>query len=251
MAGLFSAMPDNVRFGVKALYSRTPQGQSDIKQLEVLYKQGEFDLPGLVREMQDRGLSGRENYRGEVTIDATSYLANHYYLPLVSSSQGRRLEYLKHIIDVESEVNFLHALQQYVNKVDCPLRSLDWWMFSKLDQYLDSPFIPYYDPKQNRDARFVPDFIFWGKRGNRYRILFVDPKGMENIDWERKAEGYMRHFETDGKPKVFDAKDLEVEVLLSLYTRDRNHAAEGDFKRFWTDSVKSLCEALAALPAVK
>ncbi len=235
----------------QALHSRTPEGEKEIRDIEVRYKQGEFDLPGLVREMQDRGLSGRESYKGEVVIDATANLANHYYLPILSSSMGRRLEYLRHIIDVESEVNFLHALQKCVAKADCPLRHLNWWMFSKLDQYLDSPFIPYYDPKQNRDAKFKPDFIFWGQRGNRYRIMFVDPKGMENIDWERKAEGYMRHYEAKKKPKVFNARDLKVEVLLYYYTRDRNHAAEGDFKRFWSDSVKTLCEALTGTTPAK
>ena len=140
-------------------------------------------------------------YKGERELE---YLANHYYLPVVYSTR-KRLEYIRHIIDVESEVRFLHALREYIqprNK-DCVLRHSIGWMFSKLDQYLDTVFIPYYDPKQNRIARFIPDFIFWGQKGNRYTVLFVDPKGIENQDWERKAEGYVRVFEERGTSRVY------------------------------------------------
>ena len=159
---------------------------------------------------------------------------------MVYSYRRKRLDYIRHIVDTESEVRFLNQLQSYIKKPDCVLRGLDWWMFSKLDQYLDTPCIPYYDPKQNRIASFYPDFIFWGRKRNAYTILFVDPKGMENQDWERKADGYIRLFEESGKPRIFQTGDVAVQVRLHYFTRDRNFAPDGSFKRFWMDNAQDL-----------
>ena len=191
--------------------------------------------------MEDQSLTGRANYNEELGIE---YLAQHYYLPTLYSSKGRKLEYLRHIIDVESEIKFLALLLDHVKKPDCKLKDLDWWMFAKLDQYLDVPFIPYYSPTQNRMARFIPDFIFWGRKDSQYKVLFLDPKGMENQDWERKTEGYRELFEEKGKSRSFHVDDLDVEVHLCLFTRDRNPAAEGGFKKFWKDTIPSALEPL-------
>lgn len=229
----------------QVLHSQTPAGKKARETIETRYKQGQLDFGDAARLMEDQGLTGRANYNDEVGIE---YLAQHYYLPTVYSSKGRKLDYLRHIIDVESEVKFLGLLLDHVKKTDSKLRGLDWWMFSKLDQYLDVPFIPYYSPSQNRMARFIPDFIFWGRKGSEYRIVFVDPKGMEMAsDWERKAEGYRDLFEEDGNPVVFEVDDLKVQVHLCLFTRDRNPAAEGDFKRHWRDSIATMLEPLTKL----
>ena len=220
----------------RVLFSQTPKGQDARKDIENRYHQGELDFSEAARLMEDQGLTGRQTYNDELVIE---YLANHYYLPLIAS-KGKRTDYIRHIIDTESEVRFLNALREYAKKGDCVLRALDWWMFSKLDQYLDEPYVPYYNPTQNRVARFIPDFIFWGRKGKDYTILFVDPKGMENQDWERKADGYIRLFEDDGAAKIFLAMDMSVKVSLYYYTRDRNPAAEGDYKRFWMDNISTL-----------
>jgi hypothetical protein len=230
----------------QVLHSQTPEGKRAKETIETRYKQGELDFGDAARLMEDQGLTGRANHNDEVGIE---YLAQHYYLPTVYSSKGRKLDYLRHIIDVESEVKFLGLLLDHVKKTDSKLRGLDWWMFSKLDQYLDVPFIPYYSPSQNRMAKFIPDFIFWGRKGSEYRIVFVDPKGMEMAsDWERKAEGYRDLFEEDGNPAVFEVDGLTVQVHLCLFTRDRNPAAEGDFKRYWKDSIPTMLEPLTKLP---
>jgi hypothetical protein len=114
-------------------------------------------------------------------------------------------------------------------------------MFSKLDQYLDDPCIPYYDPKQNREARFIPDFIFWGQAGDDYFILFVDPEGMEQIDWERKVDGYCRQFENGkGQARPFSFDKLTVRVRLGLFTNDRNKCPDGGYRRFWFDNPRDL-----------
>ena len=225
----------------RVLYSQTDEGKKEVERVYQEVEQMELEIyerpQETVRLMEVRELTKSTSYNDEVAIE---YLANHFYNPAIYTSKGKRVDYLKHIIDVESEVRFLSALREYVKKADCELRSLDWWMFSKLDQYTDSPFIPYYDPKGNKDARFVPDFIFWGQKGDEYTILFVDPKGMENQKWERMADGYIRQFEDSRKAKVFETDDLNVAVRLCFFTRDRNHAAEGDYKRFWMDNPKDL-----------
>lgn len=229
----------------RVLFSRTTEGVRQRKDIEERYQQGLFDFAEAARQMEDNGLTGRQTYNDEVTLE---YLANHYYLPVIHTTKGKRLDYIRHIIDVESEVRFLNALRDYTKKMECVLGQLDWWMFSKLDQYLDTPFIPYYDPKQNRIARFIPDFIFWGQKGDRYTILFVDPKGMENQDWARKADGYIRLFEEAGEPRTFEGDGgAKIQVRMFFFTRDRNHAAEGNYKRFWMDSAATLFKTAFAL----
>jgi hypothetical protein len=190
----------------KVIFSQTAAGMKAKLDIEKRYQQGEFDFGEAARLMEDAGLTGRQIYSEDLALE---YIANHYYLPVIYS-QGKKLDYIRHIIDEESEVRFLRIIRDYAPKAESVLRQLDWWNFSKLDQYLDTPCIPYYDPKQNRIARFIPDFVFWGRKGNRYTILFVDPKGLQNIDWERKVDGFQRHFEDAGKPKVFQQGDMEV-----------------------------------------
>lgn len=223
------------------LRSQKPEGIKSKAEIEQRYQQGEFDFVEAARLMEDQGLTGRATYNEELGIQ---YLADHYYLPTLYSTQGRKLDYLRHIIDVESEVNFLNRLLEYIRKNGTKLQELDWWMFAKLDQYLDVPFIPYYSPTQNRIARFIPDFIFWAKKGKDYRIVFVDPKGMENQEWERKVEGFCELFEENGKPVAFEVDDLRVQVHLCLFTRDRNPASEGGFKRFWCDQIGQVLDRI-------
>lgn len=225
----------------QVLHSSTPAGIKQKEAIESRYKQGELEFGEAARLMEDEGLSGRAIYNEDLAIN---YISEHYYLPALYSMKGRKLDYIRHIIDVESEVNFLKQLLDHTKKKESKLKDLDWWMFAKLDQYLDAPFIPYYSPSQNRMARFIPDFIFWARKGNDYRILFLDPKGMENQDWERKAEGFMELFEEEGKARVFDLDGLKIRVHLCLFTRDRNPAAEGGFKRFWKDSIGSALSGL-------
>ncbi len=225
----------------KVIYAKSDDGKKAAAAIWKQVEQLEMDFSGKAQELnrliEEQGLSERQTYNEDIGIE---YLANHYYLPVIYSL-GKRLDYIRHIIDAESEVRFLRLLRDYTQKSDCALRQLDWWNFSRLDQYLDTPCIPYYDPKQNRMARFIPDFIFWGQKGNRYTLLFVDPKGLQNIDWERKVDGFQRMFEEDGKLKVFAHGDIEVTVRLVLFTNNRGLVPEGSYKRYWQDDVKQIC----------
>ena len=122
----------------QVLFSQTPAGIEQKATIEQRYCQGEFDFEEAARQMADAGLTGRATYKDELSLE---YLANHYYLPVMYSTQ-ERLEYIQHIIDTPSQLRFLNKLKEYVKKPESLLRLLDWWMFSKINQYLDTPFIP-------------------------------------------------------------------------------------------------------------
>lgn len=169
-------------------------------------------------------------------------IAQHYYLPIVLSD-NEQVDYIRHIITTKSEVGFIRDLEQYLEKPNSEFQKFDWWFFSKLDQNLDNIYIPYYQPKTNRIANFKPDFIFWFKKDQRYFVVFVDPKGTEHTDYERKVDGYHALFWKDGKPRVFDYKGQKVTVHLFLYTDDIGKLSEG-YRDFWFDGIESLPKKL-------
>ncbi|MFN3532637.1 MAG: hypothetical protein ACK41Q_09050 [Candidatus Brocadia sp.] len=140
------------------------------------------------------------------------YLANHYYLPVIVS-ETEKIDYLNHIINVKSEVEFIKQLEEYLAKPDNVFTQFDWWMFSKLDQTLDEVLIPYYNPKENNIANFKPDFIFWAQKGRRYLILFVDPKAATYTDANYKIDGYKRIFMQNGKVRIFEG-NKEVRLIM-------------------------------------
>lgn len=166
------------------------------------------------------------------------YLVNHYYHPIVVSEQ-EKVDYLNHIIDVDSEIKFIEQLEKYLQKNDNVFKDFDWWMFSKLDETLDNIYIPYYNPKKNDMARFFPDFIFWMQKGNDYIVLFVDPKGTEHTNGYRKIDGYSKIFETTGENKTskkypFNGFDIKTKLLL----KPKRGIAEvpENYREYWFDN---------------
>ena len=165
------------------------------------------------------------------------YLANHYYLPVIVS-ETEKIDYLNHIINVDSEVRFIEQLEEYLAKPDNIFPRFDWWMFSKLDQTLDEVLIPYYNPKENNIANFKPDFIFWAQKGNRYLILFVDPKGTEHADGYRKIDGYSRIFEIGEQKESRNFSYNGFIINTKLLLKPRRGIAEvlENYKRYWFDN---------------
>ncbi|KKS45636.1 MAG: Type III restriction protein res subunit [Candidatus Azambacteria bacterium GW2011_GWA1_42_19] len=165
------------------------------------------------------------------------YIQNHYYIPLIVS-ENEKVDYLNHIIDVESEVRFIEQLEEYLQKDDNAFKQFDWWMFSKLDQTLDEVYIPYYNPKENDMARFKPDFIFWMQKGKNYTILFVDPKGTEHTDGYRKIDGYSRIFESGEKKesKAFAFNGFNVSAKLLLKPKRGIAEVPDNYRRYWFDN---------------
>ena len=184
------------------------------------------------------------------------HIAPHYYHPLLVT-QKEKVDYLKHIIDVPSEIFFIRELQKEINKVGNVFKNYDWWMFSKLDAILDEVFIPYYNPKQNDFANFKPDFIFWFQKGKKYHILFLDPKGGAHTDYQKKADGYTYFFETTSsseskskkneldvsveKPQARNIKykGLDVNVHLKFFGEGDEDSGK-HYRRFWINSITAL-----------
>jgi len=166
------------------------------------------------------------------------HIAQHYYLPVVVA-ESDRVNYIRHIIKTQSERQFIEKLEEYLSQPDNSFQLFDWWMFSKIDENLDEVYIPYYDPNANRIARFKPDFIFWLQKGSDYFIVFVDPKGTEYRDADRKLEGYQMVFEEKGRPKEFNYNGIKVRVLCFFWTTDRARIPD-NLKQYWIGDVSNL-----------
>jgi type III restriction enzyme len=173
---------------------------------------------------------------------AIKHIARHYYLPIVLSEDGKA-DYIRHIIKTESEVKFIKDLEAYLSQPNNEFQQFDWWFFSKLDESLDEVYIPYYDPKTNRIARFKPDFIFWLCKDSRYWIVFVDPKGTEHVDYRRKIDGYSGVFLQNRQlhPLMWNGKT--VKVHLFFYTDNIAKVPSSD-QQFWCDDVGALPKKL-------
>ncbi|EDP74830.1 DEAD/DEAH box helicase family protein [Hydrogenivirga sp. 128-5-R1-1] len=190
--------------------------------------------------------SPREFFEHEEKQLQIRHIASHYYLPVLLS-ENERIDWIRHVIRHPSEVEFLNKLEQYLEQPDNALASLDWWAFSKIDETLDEVYIPYYDPRSNRIRRFLPDFIFWLQKGNEYAIVFVDPKGMQQTDYQHKVDGFREIFLDDaGRSRTFGYRNMTVRVHLLLYTRDRNRAPEA-YRECWFDSLDAIPACLGSI----
>ena len=159
-------------------------------------------------------------------------LSSHYYLPLVISKTSK-LNYIKHIIDVESEIAFMNNLIEKEGTFSSE------WMFSKIDQTIDDRSIsmPYFSTKDNKFHDFYPDFIFWQKKGNDYTITFVDPKGTEHAAYLSKVDYFEELFMEDGKPKVFTYANYNITFSLKLVTDNGKGTIPKKYQSYWLDNT--------------
>ncbi len=187
------------------------------------------------------------DFQPEVEYDRLKikYLANHYYLPVIVS-ETEKIDYLNHIINVDSEVKFIEQLEKYLVRPDNVFTQFDWWMFSKLDQTLDEVLIPYFSPKENNIANFKPDFIFWVQKDKDYLILFVDPKGTEHADGYRKIDGYSRIFEIGEQKQSRDFSYNGFTINTKLLLKPRRGIAEvlENYKRYWFDNFDDFAKKI-------
>lgn len=161
-------------------------------------------------------------------------LLNHYYIPVIAGTE--KVDYIQHIIKVKSEVDFLNDLEGWLKDNNKP----DWddWMFSKIDESLDDIHIPYFDSASNEYRRFLPDFVFWMCKGNKYRIVFVDPKGDAHASSYHKIDGYKKLFLQNYKVRSFKHGKYQVSVNLFYYKPDANPLNE--YKDFWIDDPAAI-----------
>jgi superfamily II DNA or RNA helicase len=168
------------------------------------------------------------------------YVTHHYYIPLILSETNsieEKMSHIRHIIKTPSEVRFVEDLEDYLAKDDNKFKEFDWWMFSKLDESLDKVFIPYYNPSENKVSNFNPDFIFWLQKGNKYFIVFVDPKGTEHSGWADKLNGYKN---------VFEGKFKEIKVKLFFISRDASIVRQRfpEHSQYWFSNIGKMLETI-------
>jgi superfamily II DNA or RNA helicase len=202
------------------------------------YKEGIKQAARMVKE-------AKAEYQGKRL--RISHVANHYYIPMILSGETDRIDYIKHIIQEKSEVKFINRLEEYLGRANNNFQDFDWWMFSKLDESLDDVYLPYYDGSSNKVREFKPDFIFWLQKGDDYFIVFIDPKGTEHTDYQRKIDGYSAIFEgAGGAKKPLSHNGKKVFVYAFLHTADKD-GLPAKYREYWFDNVgKVLTSILAA-----
>ncbi len=208
-------------------------------ELKKLFAESKISLDELLEKTKQIAKNTEESekfeYKGE-RIEIKR-LASHYYLPSIISEE-EKIDFIKHIIKVPSEKHFLGKLQEYLDSPNNRIKEFDDWAFSKLDESLDNVVIPYVDKSKNAVRNFNPDFIFWMKRDKDYSIVFIDPKGTENVSgYQHKIEGYEDLFQEDGKPKVFTPNNLNVRVFVFLYNKAKDQLGRGNYPGYWIDKM--------------
>ncbi|MGL2852260.1 DEAD/DEAH box helicase family protein [Helicobacter pylori] len=164
--------------------------------------QGEIDPYDTEKHKQDKTF--------EVDGAELLKLKEHYYTPLI---KAKNCDWLKHVVKVESEIDFLKELQE-TETIKTLQENYDFWAFSKIDEHLDNLFIPYIDNGAT-ERHFFPDFIFWLQKSGTQIICFIDPKGSKHTDYEHKADAYQLF-----KDKIFNPKDdpnFKIKVVLKFY----------------------------------
>jgi len=170
------------------------------------------------------------------------YIPNHYYYPVIISEMRDKIDYLNHIINEESEVNFIKELDEYLAKEDNLFnKKFDWWFFSKLDETTDDVYIPWHNPKTEKIERFKPDFIFWMKEKNNknYYIVFIDPKGTEHAEAYRKIDDFKKIFEN----KIFFYDGFNIKLVLFCKPKDKAFVIN-EYKKYWPDNIEQILKAI-------
>ncbi len=184
--------------------------------------QGEIDLDDIEKHKQNKTFK----------VDDAELLKpkEHYYTPLI---KAKDCDWLKHVVKVESEIDFLKELQE-TETIKTLQENYDFWAFSKIDEHLDNLFIPYIGENAT-ERHFFPDFIFWLQKGDTQIICFIDPKGTKIAEYQHKADVYKNLF----KDKVFSSKDdpnFKIKVVLKFYG-DKDDVADG-YRDYWIKKGK-------------
>lgn len=216
-------------------------------ELDELLDKGEIDRQEY--KVRLKAIAKSTNETAEYTYDGAKLeikrFASHYYVPSIVSTV-EKVNFIKHIVKVESERIFLERISDYLGRAN-KFSEFDDWAFSKLDESLDNVVIPYVDKFKNTNRNFNPDFIFWLKRGDNYSIVLVDPKGIQNTGgFAYKMDGYIELFTDGSKPKVFKYSNFNVRVFAFLFTKDKSVVGGGVYPQFWIDKMDDVLDKVLA-----
>ncbi len=221
--------------------ARVIQAPRQIAELRARYEACQLTFDEMLRQAQTIRSDESFSHNGQTLH--IKRVARHYYVPVLLT-ESDRVDWIRHVIRHPSEVRFLNALEKYLAEPDNAFNVLDWWAFSRIDENLDEIYIPYYDPQSNRIRRFLPDFIFWLQKGDQYAVVFVDPKGMQQTNYQYKVSSYREIFWDEAEvPKAFHHNGLVVRIHLLLHTEDANRAPAG-YREHWFDSPEAIPKQL-------
>ncbi|WRA18724.1 DEAD/DEAH box helicase family protein [Helicobacter pylori] len=205
---------------IKTIQEVKEHAPLDKETLRIKIAQGEIDPYDAEKHKQDKTF--------EVDDAELLKLKEHYYTPLI---KAKNCDWLKHVVKVESEIDFLKELQE-TETMKTLQENYDFWAFSKIDEHLDNLFIPYTNNAAER--HFFPDFIFWLQKGDTQIICFIDPKGITYADYEHKADAYKLF-----KDKIFNPKNdphFKIKVVLKFYG-NKDRVADG-YRDYWIKKGK-------------
>ncbi|RVZ76070.1 DEAD/DEAH box helicase family protein [Helicobacter pylori] len=205
---------------IKTIQEVKEHAPLDKETLRIKIAQGEIDPYDAEKHKQDKTF--------EVDDAELLKLKEHYYTPLI---KAKNCDWLKHVVKVESEIDFLKELQE-TETIKTLQENYDFWAFSKIDEHLDNLFIPYTNNVTER--RFFPDFIFWLQKGDTQIVCFIDPKGITYADYEHKADAYKLF-----KDKIFNPKNdphFKIKVVLKFYG-NKDKVADG-YRDYWIKKGK-------------
>ncbi len=204
----------------------------ELTEAEKIAKLQELMNKGYNFEEATKEIQNQSSLEQEIDNVKIRKLLQHYYIPIIYTKEKK--DWIKHIISIESEYDFITNLLKIIDEID---KNYDWWIFSKLDESLDkSIYIPYIS--QGKLRKFIPDFIFWLKKENTLKIIFIDPKGDKYTQYLDKLDGYRSIFEKNGKPKIFKITNPNIQIIvdLKLYTRNDNVNVAGEmYRKYWID----------------
>ena len=118
--------------------------------LKKLLESKKIDIDEYTKRIEEISKTAHEETFKDLKIKHT---VNHYYIPLIISNKDK-IDYINHIIDVDSERKFVEQLETYLKEDNNLFKHCDWWMFSKIDEHLDEVHIPYYNKAHNKIERF-------------------------------------------------------------------------------------------------
>jgi hypothetical protein len=70
------------------------------------------------------------------------------------------------------------------------------------------------------------------KKDESYKIVFVDPKGTSNADYQNKVDEFEKLFFENEQAKVFEYKNFIITFDLKLVASDVNSVSD-KYEKYW------------------
>jgi len=98
--------------------------------------------------------------------------------------------------------------------------------------------------QSNRQGQYTArGFSFWFKRGKNYSIVFVDPKGAQNIGgYAYKLDGYADLFKDESSVKTFTHNGFDVKVFVFLF--NKNIPPDVISPGYWSDRMDDVIDKI-------